>query len=133
MLDTGLYIVTLNNEEPIPVNANDPRLVNKCIRASRLNCKFGKAKSLALRRRNYCKVFGSENVNFRPIAFTSEIAIAEKLVLNALTPWRVRGKTGRKNEWLIGISDSEVERVALDVLVAAGICFEFPRPAGNML
>lgn len=132
MRDTGLYIVTLNNEEPISVNANDPRLADKCIRASRLNCKFGKAKNLALRRENYCKVFGSDNVNFRPIAITTEIGIAEKLVLNALASWRVRGRTGRKNEWLIGISDSDVERIALEVLVESGIPFEIPEPTGNL-
>jgi hypothetical protein len=126
MSDTGLYIVTLNNDQPISVNANDPRIAHKCIRVSQLNCKFGKAKNLARRRNNYCKVFGSENVNFRAIAFTSDIARAEKLVLAALGAWRVRGATGRKNEWLAGITDSEIESLALNTLIAAGIPFLRP-------
>jgi hypothetical protein len=55
MHDAGLYIVTLNNGLPISVNANDPRIVHKCIAVSRLNCKFGKAKNLDRRRDNYGK------------------------------------------------------------------------------
>jgi hypothetical protein len=126
MSDAGLYIVTLNNEQPISVNANDPRIAHKCIRVSSLNCKFGKAKSLSRRRDNYCKVFGTENVNFKPIAFTQDIGLAERLVLKALCAWRVRGNTGRKNEWLVGIAATEVESIAIGSLTAAGV--EFVRP-----
>lgn len=124
--DVGLYIVTLNNEQPISVNANDPRIADKCIRVSRLNCKFGKAKSLAKRRDDYCKVFGVENVNFRPIALTLSIGPAERLVLKALGAWRIRGNTGRKNEWLHGISAAEVERIAIGTLESAGVEFVLP-------
>ena len=123
MRDSGLYIVTLNNEQAISVNANDPRIAHKCIQVSRLNCKFGKAKSLARRRENYGKVFGAGNVNFRAIALTPDIGAAERLVLRALAEWRVRGRTGRRNEWLVGISDAEVERIAFSTLEAAGIAF----------
>jgi hypothetical protein len=126
MSDIGLYIVTLNNEQPISVNANDPRIAHRCIRVSNQNCKFGKAKSLSRRRDNYCKVFGAENVNFRPIALTTDIGLAERLVLKALGAWRVRGSTGRKNEWLVGIAAAEVERIAIGSLTAAGV--EFVRP-----
>jgi hypothetical protein len=57
---------------------------------------------------------------------TSDIGAAERLVLRALGEWRVRGKTGRKNEWLVGISDAEVERIAIMSLEAAGIAFSLP-------
>lgn len=126
MSDVGLYIVTLNNDEPISVNANDHRIAHKCICVSRLNCKFGKAKSLSRRRDNYFKVFGPHNVNFRPIALTQDIGLAERAVLKALGAWRVRGTTGRKNEWLVGITDSEVESIAIGALAAAGISFVLP-------
>lgn len=127
----GLYVVTLNNEHPIPVNANDLRLASTCILASRLNCKVGKAKNLCRRARNYCDVFGADNVNFRTIALTQEIAVAERLVLKALAQWRVRGTTGRKNEWLLGITGAEAERVALAALDAAGTPFELPGGGGG--
>lgn len=128
MHDAGHYIVMLNNEHPISVNAKDARIAHKCILVFRLNCKFGKAKSLARRRENYFKVFGRENVNFRAVALTAELVVAERLVLKALAPWRVRGTTGRKNEWLAGISDVDVERIALCALSAAGITFALPPP-----
>ena len=131
MHDAGLYIVTPNNEQPISVNANDPRIAHKCIQVSRLNCKFGKAKSLGRRRESYGKVFGTENVNFRAIALTADIGAAERLVLKALGDWRVRGRTGRKNEWLAGISDTEVERIAITLLEAAGIAFSLPEEASR--
>jgi hypothetical protein len=131
MPDAGLYIVTLNNEQPISVNANDPRIAHKCIQVSRLNCKFGKAKSLARRRESYGKVFGAGNVNFRAIALTTDIGAAERLVLNALGEWRVRGRTGRRNEWLVGISDADVERIAITLLEAEGIAFSLPGAASR--
>jgi hypothetical protein len=127
MLDVGLYIVTLNNEEPISVNAHDPRIAHRCIHVSRLNCKLGKARSLAQRRLNYIRTFGAENANFRPIAVTDDIGRAERLVLVALRAWRIRGKTGRSNEWLEGIEPAEAERVALSALDDAGIEFKLPR------
>lgn len=131
MSDVGLYIVTLNNEQPISVNANDARIAHKCIFVSRVNCKFGKAKSLSRRRDDYCKVFGTENVNFKPIALTQDIGLAERLVLKALGAWRVRGNTGRKNEWLVGIAAAEVERIAISSLEAAGVSFVLPEVTAN--
>ena len=128
MSEPGLYIVTLNNAHPISVNANDPRIADRCIFVTRDNCKFGKAKSLASREQSYFKVFGAGNVNFRRIALTEDIATAERLVLKQLLPWRIRGKTGRRNEWLAGISAPEVERIALAVLAEAGITFSRCHP-----
>ena len=69
-LDSGLYIVTLNNTRPISVNANDPRIADQAIKVTNANCKFGKAQSLKAREKNYFGVFGEHNVNFTPIALT---------------------------------------------------------------
>ena len=126
MSDSGIYIVTLNNEHPIAVNANDPRIAEKCIKVSRVNCKLGKAKKLAGRERSYFKVFGFENVNFMSIAFTEDAVLAERLILKRLAQWRMRGATGRKNEWLAGISAVEVERIALGALTQSAIVFKRP-------
>lgn len=126
MQDVGLYIVTLNNTEAISVNAHDPRLAHRCIAVSQLNCKVGKARSLARRHANYIRTFGAHNVNFRPIAFTEDVGRAERLVLDALNAWRVPGRTGRRNEWLAGIAPAEVERLALSALDDAGIPYALP-------
>lgn len=126
MPDAGLYIVTLDNEAPISVNAHDPRIADRCIGVSRLNCKLGKAADLLRRRANYIRTFGAHNVNFRPIALTDDIGRAERLVLGALRPWRIRGRTGRRNEWLEGIASAEAERLALRALDEGGIRYVLP-------
>ena len=121
--ESGLYIVTLNNNNPISVNAQDPRIANKAVKVTKVNCKFGKAKSLEKRRKNYFKTFGEKNVNFIPIILLDEIEIAEKMVLKKLDDYRMRGRTGRKNEWLEGISAQEVEKIILDSLYELGVKF----------
>jgi hypothetical protein len=126
MSASGIYLVTLNNEHPISVNANDSRIAEKCIKVSRVNCKLGKAKKLTARERSYFKVFGVENVNFTCIAFTEDAVLAERLILKCLAQWRMRGPTGRKNEWLAGISAVEVERIALGALTQSAIVFTRP-------
>lgn len=120
---SGLYIVTLTNDMPISVNANDPRIADECIKVARGHCKFGKAKRLAARKKNYDKVFGDSNVHFWPIVELDEIASAERIVLARLCEWRMRGRTGRRNEWLEGIAPDEVERIAIGALIDARIPF----------
>jgi len=109
----GLYLVTLNNSVPISVNAHDPRIADKCIKVNKDNCKFGKARNLLARRQNYYKTFGKENVNFQMIARLDAIDTIEKRILNALDQYRIRGRTGRKNEWLEGIEPEHVLAIAI--------------------
>jgi hypothetical protein len=124
MAQTGLYIVTLNNTVPISVNANDPRIASKCITVTSANCKFGKARNLAVRARNYEKVFGAANVNFFPIVALEDIAAAERMVLGELSQWRIRGMSGRRNEWLADIAPKELERIVLATLAKSGFVFQ---------
>lgn len=124
MNKSGLYIVTLNNNEPISVNANDPRIASKCITVTRENCKFGKARNLAIRSRNYEKVFGAHNVNFHPIVLLEDITMAERAVLDNLSKWRIRGKSGRMNEWLSGISPKDLEQLIINTITDLGISFQ---------
>jgi len=123
-LDSGIYIVTLNNSEPISVNANDPRIADKAIKVTKSNCKFGKTKSLKARERNYFKVFGAGNVTFMPIALMDDFALAEKAVLAKLDRYRMRGKSGRKNEWLEGIDAKAVLELVLQTLDDLGISYQ---------
>jgi hypothetical protein len=117
---TGLYIVTLNNDVPISVNAQDSRVADRAIAVTRANCKFGKARNLGLRKLNYERTFGVENVNFFPIAEVEDIATVERKVLARLNDFRVRGTTGRKNEWLVGIAPAKVEQIVIATLIDGG-------------
>ena len=123
-IKSGLYIVTLNNDKPISVNANDPRIAGKAIKVTRENCKFGKAKLLNSRKKNYYKTFGEENVNFKPLILIEEIQAAEKAVLTRLDNFRVRGRTGRKNEWLENISPEDVESIVFSTLKELDLAYE---------
>lgn len=116
MIRSGLYIVTLTNEHPISVNAQDPRRADKTIKVTREHCKFGKAKVLDGRKKNYDKTFGAEYVRFTPIAVLEEITSAEKAILKKLDPYRIRGRTGRKNEWLEGIAPTDVIIIVRETL-----------------
>lgn len=123
-MNSGLYIVTLNNEEPISVNAQDPRIADKAIQVTKENCKFGKAKNLEARKKNYYKTFGEHNVNFKPLVRLENIAAAEKVVMAALDEYRIRGRTGRKNEWLQGVTPQRIIALALYHIEEAGIEYE---------
>jgi len=45
-------------------------------------------------------------------------------LLGLLSEWRVRGVTGRKNEWLCGVSAEKVRRIAISALVESGLPFQ---------
>jgi hypothetical protein len=124
----GVYIVTLNNEHPISVNAHDPRVADRAIKVTRLNCKFGKARNLAARKLNYEKTFKSENVNVFAFAEVEDIATVERKVLARLQKFRLRGSTGRTNEWLVDITPTEVEAAIIAVLNEGG--FQYRRVGG---
>lgn len=120
----GLYIVALNNEHLISVNANDPRIGHKSILVNNQNCKFGKATCFQRRYKNYCKTFGDKNVTFIPVLFLNDIKMAEKLVLKQLNVYRIMGHTGRPNEWLQNIKVEQVIQIVLTTLTENNITFE---------
>lgn len=129
MSDVGIYIVTLSNEHPISVNAHDPRIADRCVTVTRANCKVGRAQSFIARERSYHKTFGAQHVTFEPIAYTSELLAAERVILKALLQWRLRSPSKRRTEWLEGISASEARQQAIAALRFAGIPFSSPRGA----
>lgn len=123
----GLYIVTLNNAEPLPVNPVRPEGERQPIRVNLDHCKFGRAENLRRRAEDYQRTFGPNNIKFIPIAHLpvlGELLRAEATVLEALKRHRIRGATNRANEWLEGISAIEVEQIVIELLGALGVRFE---------
>lgn len=114
----GIYVVEMLNDEPISVNADRPAISERCIKVTRLNCKYGQAVNLARRERDYYKTFGANNVRFRFFAATPHHSIIENLVGQRLIAYRMRGASGRLNEWLHGISAQEVEDIVKEVLAS---------------
>lgn len=102
---SGLYLVTLNNVEPISANAHDPRIADTSIKVNRDHCKFGKAPNLEARKQNYRKTFGEQNVNFLSIAEVApnDVDRAERLVSDRLGRHRAERPSGRVTEWMHGI------------------------------
>jgi len=123
-IQSGLYLVTLNNWEPISVNAQDPRIADKAIKVTRANCKFGKAKNLEGRKKNYFKTFGEHNVNFMPVVKLVEIEVVEKEILKRLENYRIKGRTGLMNEWLQHIAPEQVIDIAVGAIRESGIEFQ---------
>ena len=115
-MESGIYLVTLNNSNPISVNAHDPRTADRCIRVNQSNCKIGKAKNLEARKKNYFKTFGEANVNFRILARLANIEVAEKAIKANLKNFRIRGNTGMPNEWLENILPEEVIKIVVQTL-----------------
>ena len=115
-------MVTLNNEQPISINAQDPRYADKVYKANNKNVKVGKAKTLSGRMGNYFKTFGEKNVNFFPLIITDEIDSAEKLVMKQLVKYRVKNPVSNRNtEWLIGITRDQAIEIVVNSIYHSGI------------
>ena len=120
-----IYLVTLNNEMPISVKNDDHRHRENTIKVNFQNCKVGQTTNSEARKASYYKTFGEENVNFSVIAVEVEKCKAiEASILKELDSYRMRGTTGRKNEWLENIGSREVERVINDHLFWSGVNYE---------
>ena len=99
------------------MNAHNPRIAKKCIKVNSANCKFGKARHLAARKRNYEKTFGATNINFQPTVALENITEAETIIVNLLSEWQIRGSNEMKNEWLYGITATDVQLIAISALI----------------
>ncbi len=64
------------------------------------------------------KLSDEHNVNYRPIVKMEygDARIAEKAILKKLNPYRIRGRTGRPNEWLENISADSVKEIIFKTL-----------------
>ena len=122
----GVYVVEMLNEEPISVNADRSQIADRRISVTRANCKYGKAKNLRRRQRDYEKTFGTENVRFRYYAVTPHYANIETMVGARLLHYRIPGSTGRLNEWLQGISSESVEALVREILESVPTDYSTP-------
>ena len=71
--------------------------------------KFGRAKNLQIREKNYLKTFGSGNYSFEIIVYTKEINLVEKNVKKLVDNCRVVGVNNRKLEWLYKNKINKIE------------------------
>lgn len=114
--EAGLYLVRPLNAEPVPA------VRERSIRVTRECCKVGRADRLGDRARQYERTSGRGNVEFRALAQVTDLEAAERRVLERLEPYRIRaGETGARNEWLSGITPSQVEAHVFACLDEAGI------------
>jgi hypothetical protein len=113
-----VYVVELLNEEPISVNADRPLIAEQCIHVSWKNCKYGRARNLARRQRDYERTFGSNNVQFRYFSTTPLCELVEAVIGARLRDYRIRGARGRLSEWLAGIKPETVEAVVRDIVAS---------------
>ncbi len=120
MKNTGIYIVQLTNEEPMPVT-RAKKYVDTCTVVNRDNIKIGKALNLSGRKLDYFKEFDKENVVFEPLVELDDIQFAETVIVRALKQYRKLSPKGGKLEWLEGISFEDVKRKALTALDDQGI------------
>jgi hypothetical protein len=109
----------LRNTEPLSVNADRPAIAERCIKVNHKNCKVGKAKDLARRKRDYEKTFGVQNVKFEVLALVDTPDVHELVILERLGAFRIKGATGRSNEWLEGISPAEVRTIVSQALAGS--------------
>lgn len=123
--ESGLYLVTLNNDAPISANADDCRVAHRVIKVRKGNVKVGQAANLIRRCGNYARTFGRENLNFHILAYIpggkSDLDRVESVVLDSLAPHRLRGLSGRLTEWVAGVSASRVREIALKALRRSGV------------
>ena len=95
-------------------------IAERCAKVNREHCKFGRAKDFATRRGNYEGTFGAQNVKFLPIAALAEsdLAAAERCVLEQVSAYKIRGPSGYRLEWLKGIRPEQVIQIAQEALRA---------------
>jgi hypothetical protein len=138
----GVYVVELLNDNPISVNADRLAIADQCIMVNRMNCKFGQAVNLARRQRNYERTFGVQNVRFTYFFETRHYSDIERLAKAHLTQYRMIGRSGRRTEWIQGITANQVVELiqrlvqsiptAVDSLKMHGIRQHSSHPVENM-
>ena len=123
MINSGIYIVQLLNETPMPVT-RDPRYVDICARINRENIKIGKAQDFEGRKKNYIVDFDEQNVIFEPLYRIHDIKTAERLIKQELKSFQKLSPKGGRLEWLEGISYYEAKAVITKVIESSSLDYE---------
>ena len=113
---SGVYFVRLKGENLISVNDDRPSIRETSVKVNNSNCKYGRAVNLHRRFRDYQKTFGADRVLFTVLAVTTNFIETESVLDEHFRSFRMRGRTGRLNEWL--------ERIDPDIALqsARNIC-----------
>lgn len=112
----GLYFVRLSGDELISVNHNDLKRRDRCIMVNSANSKYGIAQNLRNRYLSYCRTFGRERVQFAVLGLASAPAPIESKLHRHFGKYRMRGLSGRLNEWLAGIDPDVAFQQALEII-----------------
>lgn len=123
MVKSGIYIVQLLNDDPIPVT-RDPRYVSICATVNRENIKIGKALDFDIRKKNYYADFDRENVIFEALYKIEDIKTAEGLIKQKLRPYQKQSPKGGRLEWLEGISYGDAKEAIAEVIKASNLDYE---------
>jgi hypothetical protein len=123
MINSGIYIVQLLNDEPMPVT-RDPRYVDICAKVNRENIKIGKALDFESRKKNYYADFDMENVIFEALYKIDDIKTAERLIKQKLRPYQKLSPKGGRLEWLEGITYSEAMKAIAEVMKTSNLDYE---------
>ena len=123
---SGLYIVQPTNVEPICSYRGDKRREGSGT-PIKVGCiKFGMAKNLDRRRKNYEKTFGKHNIFFAPIVYSSLSHKIERAVKIQVKASRIRSPKNRPLEWLTDISFQTLKQQILDVAIKLDTTAGFP-------
>lgn len=114
--EPGLYFVRLSGEELISVNNNDLKRRDRCIMVNRTNSKYGIAQNLRSRYLSYCRTFGRERVQFSVLGLAPAPAAIESQLHRHFGEYRMRGLSGRQNEWLAGIDPNVAFQQAIEII-----------------
>ena len=116
-INSGLYIVTLNNEEPISAQADDPRAAERAIKVNKDNIKVGKAADLSARKNQYYNTFDRDNVNFQTVVKIADIDLAESLASSKLNEYKLQNpSTGRITEWMKWVEPEQLTKIIYEAL-----------------
>lgn len=113
MTNSGIYIVTLNNEELMPSQLGD----DKSLMVNKHNVKFGKSRNLVKRQKDYEEHFGKDNVNFKVVFLSDNLDADEAKIAEHLSVWRCKSpKTQQPLEWLHHVHADVVEGIIISNL-----------------
>ena len=115
---TGIYFVRLKGKDLAPIDRN-PRRIDHCIRVNAQNCKFGQARNLRSRYRDYQRTFGADRIIFDVLVVCHNPDAVERRLKTLFLSHLIRGLTGRTNEWLHGIDPEQALHLAHNVCVQA--------------
>lgn len=113
--EPGLYFVRLSGDELISVNHNDLKRRDRCIMVNSRNSKYGIAQNLKSRYLSYCRTFGRQRVQFVVLGHAATPAAIESKLHQHFSNYRMRGLSGRQNEWLAGIDPDVAFQQALEI------------------